>query len=257
MPSGSAAATATTRSAAAQGRQGRGIASRTVQVAHDLLVALERGGDIDDGVVGPLAARGERGGDAARAELGPARRTVQAGEHVDAGAAERRADPRQLARVQPAELGLPARGRESGRLVGETERQGDRRRVGVGIDQPDVPTAARQLDGELDRERRAAGRAGRTPHGDDPRARGSGVGRHAATAHRRGGEALGELPRLDAERQRRLQTERRGEALVAGLARRAGRCGRAPRSHDRHDRGVHGRARRLEHHGVGVGERTA
>ena len=83
--------------------------------------------------------------------------------------AERRADPGELARVQPAQLGLAARRREARSLVGETERQGDRRRVGVGIHQTDVPAAAGQFDRELDRDRRAAGRAGRSPDGDHPR----------------------------------------------------------------------------------------
>ena len=86
MPSGSAAGDRDDEVGGAQGGQGRGIASRTVEIAHDLLVALERSGDVDDGVVRPLAACRQRGRDAGLAELGPARRTVETREHVDAGA---------------------------------------------------------------------------------------------------------------------------------------------------------------------------
>ena len=118
-----------TRSAASVAALRRG----PVEVAHDLLVALERGGDVHHRVVGPVAAHRERGGDPGLAELRPARRPVDPGQHVDAGAPERRADPRQLARVERAELRLPARRSESGALVGEPERESDRRRVGVGI----------------------------------------------------------------------------------------------------------------------------
>ena len=106
MPTGSAAATATTRSAVSSAASVAALRRGSVEVAHDLLVALERRRDVDDGVVRPLAARGERGRDARGAELGPARRTVEAGEDVHAGTTERRRDPGELAGVEAAELGL-------------------------------------------------------------------------------------------------------------------------------------------------------
>ena len=124
----------------------------------------------------------------------------------------------ELACVESAELGLAARGREAGCLVREAERERDRGRVGVGIHQSDVPAAARELDGEFDRDGGAPGRAGRAPDGDHrrrPWCRAEGVRRPGCGRRgRRDGEPLGELPGFHVQRQGRLQPQCRGDAVV-------------------------------------------
>ena len=126
MPTGSAAATATTRSAVSSAAIVAAFRRGSVEVAHDLLVPLEGRRDVDDRVVRPLAARGQRAGDARGAELGPPRWTIQAGEDIHAGAAERCRDACELVGVEAAELRRAAGGGESGALVGEAQLQRDR-----------------------------------------------------------------------------------------------------------------------------------
>ena len=186
-------------------------------------------GDIDDRVVRPLAADRERA--ATRVSLSSGQRDGRLSPVSTStpDAPERRADPRELARVEPAELGLAARRREPGPLVGEAQRERDRRRVRVGVDQTDVPAAAGELDGELDRDRRAAGRARRSPHRRSSRGSRSAPSAPAASATARcRGERLGERHGSMSQRQRPLEPERRGEPLASAASRTAGRSACPP-----------------------------
>jgi hypothetical protein len=129
--------------------------------------------------------------------------------------------------------------------------------VGIGIHQADVLSAAREFHGEFDRERRAAGRAGRAPHRDDPwphRIAGVGFRRSVRRTDGRRTQPLGELPGADPQRERRLQTEHRGDPLVAGPVGERNDADGASVARG-HDGCAHRRARRLQHDGVGLRER--
>ena len=217
--------------------------------------------DVDDGVVGPLAAHREGGRDARLAELRPARWPVEA--RSARRTPERpsgRADARELAGVEPAELGLTARGGEAGPLVREAEGERDRGRVRVGVDETDVPAAARELDGELDRDGRSPGRAGRAPHGDDrrrARRRAGGVRRRPSRRGRRSRERARRAARPRRRAAAAAPGRKRRRCARPTVLRRAARSGTALRSHSATTRGGERGAVDLEHDRVGVGERRA
>jgi hypothetical protein len=119
-----------------------------------LVVGVDGRADIDDGVVGPAAARRQHGMQPLRGQLRPAVRPVEAGEHLDVGSASRHPgrETLQFCGVEAPLLGAAAGSGDSGAVVAETEEQCERRGDGVGVDERRAPTGPRQLDSELDRD---------------------------------------------------------------------------------------------------------
>ena len=150
-----------------QGRQRHGVAPGGHGVEGQLLVLLQGEAAVDDGDLGEPPGHGPDLLDGRVPQLRPPVGPGDAGEDPQ----PRRRPGGELAsagRSSAPLLAEPGGGGEARCLVEETEHLGDHAAVDVSVGQQGLDPEGRELVGEADGHRRAARRAGRSPHRDQP-----------------------------------------------------------------------------------------